>query len=203
MTVLLAAEYIGIASASLSGYYYAVRKGCDLLGIFIACFFTALAGGLIRDVFVSRLPYSFTHYMPLSIVLVVITLAIVFKLHRRAEYEKKFLFIFTDAIDLVSFSIVGSIVALEHGLNIYGVVLIGFFNGAGGGFVRDITFNEVPWFLKTGLYGSISMFVSFLYFIFYHIGIAENFLVFALLMVVGITFRMFAYYRGWHLPVIK
>ena len=44
----------------------------------------------------------------------------------------------TDAVDVISFSIVGSIVALEYGLNIFGVILVAFCNGVGGGILRDV-----------------------------------------------------------------
>ena len=85
MTALLLTEYIGIASAALSGYLYGVKKECDLLGIFMAAFLTALSGGILRDVLVGRDVYSFTHYMPISIVLVVILFAMVFKIHTKRE----------------------------------------------------------------------------------------------------------------------
>ena len=41
MNALLVTEYIGIASAALSGFLFGVKKGCDWLGIFIAARWTA------------------------------------------------------------------------------------------------------------------------------------------------------------------
>lgn len=196
------AEYIGIASAALSGFCFAVRRKFDLLGIFISAFLTALGGGLIRDILVSRAPYSFTHYTPVLIVLCVMILSIFLKVHKQTDIEKKFIFVFTDAIDLISFSIVGSIVALQYNMNIFGVIIIGFFNGAGGGFLRDITFNEIPWFLRTGLYGTISMAISLIYFIFEIYGL-NNIYSFLGLMVFGVVVRLLAYYRNWHLPILE
>ena len=54
MESFLIVEYIGIISASISGFLFAVRRACDLLGIFIAAFLTALGGGIMRDVLVGR-----------------------------------------------------------------------------------------------------------------------------------------------------
>lgn len=137
----------------------------------MAAFLTALGGGVARDVLVGRAIYSFTHYMPIVIVLVMIFVGYILKAHQKREkLDKSFIFIFTDAIDVICFSIVGSMVSLEYGLNIFGVIMVAFINGVGGGIFRDILLNQVPWFLKTGLYGTISMSVGFIYYILHLLG---------------------------------
>ena len=73
--ILLILENIGIASAAVSGFLFAVRKKCDWLGIFIASFLTALGGGILRDMIVGRPIYSFTHYLPgLNVIIMIIFL---------------------------------------------------------------------------------------------------------------------------------
>ena len=204
MDSFLIAEYIGIASATLSGFLFGIRRGCDWLGVFVSAILTALGGGIMRDIIVGRPLYSFTHFMPVSIVIVMFALAIVLKLYKtkRHHIDEKFIFIFTDAIDMVSFSIVGAMVAISFNLNVFGVVLVAFTNGVGGGILRDILLNEVPWFLKTGLYGTISLLVGFAYYLVFLAGfdgVVMTFVLFGL----GIVFRMFAYYEGWKLPQIN
>ncbi|QCD45004.1 trimeric intracellular cation channel family protein [Campylobacter mucosalis] len=203
MEIILILEYVGIASAALSGFLFGVKKGCDWLGIFLASFLTALGGGIVRDMMVFRPVYSFTHYTPVLIVLIVIFMARVTKIYKKREkIEKKFIFIFTDAIDVICFSVVGAIVAIQHDYNVFGVALIAFFNGVGGGILRDILLNEVPWFLTTGLYGTISIGVGVVYYLLYTLSLTA--LPFVLLLIaVGITVRMFAYYKGWSLPPLK
>lgn len=204
MESFLLAEYVGIASAALSGFLFGIRRGCDWLGVFLATFLTALGGGAMRDVMVGRPLYSFTHFAPMSIVLAVMIIAVFLKLHRgdRRELDKKFIFIATDAVDVVSFSIVGAMIACEFGLNIFGVIMIAFANGVGGGILRDVLLNEVPWFLKTGLYGTISMGIGLIYFVLDKINFI-NIYATMLLLTFGVVFRMFAYYNGWNLPKIK
>jgi thioredoxin-disulfide reductase len=202
MEVFLLAEYIGIASAALSGFLFAVKRNCDWLGIFLSAFLTALGGGFMRDAIVSRPPYSFTHYLPCIIVIVVIVIAGVIKLHKKTDLEKKFLFITSDAVDLVSFSIVGSIVALQFGYNIFGVVMLAFCNAIGGGILRDVLLNEVPWFLRTGLYATVSMVIGVLYFVMDFLNLTNIFFVMGLFCF-GIVFRLVAYYKSWHLPKIE
>ena len=202
MTALLVAEYIGIASAATSGFIFAVKRDCDWLGIFIAALLTALGGGFMRDAIVSRPPYSFTHYAPCIIVMAMLFLSAFLRLHKRSDIEKKFLFVTTDAVDLVSFSIVGAIVALQFGYNVFGVVLLALCNGVGGGMIRDMLFNEIPWCLKTGLYATVSIVVGLLYFAMDYAGLTSVFWVMGLLAF-GIAFRLAAYYLGWHLPKLQ
>lgn len=201
--IVLLSEYIGIASAALSGFYFGVGKKCDLLGIFIAAFLTALGGGLMRDIIVARPAYSFTNFAPCVIVLGVMVFATALKLHKNTKIKTHFAFVFTDAIDVVAFSIVGSIVALEYDYNIFGVVAVGFINGVGGGILRDIVLNEVPWFFLTGLYGTIAMVVSTLCFFADYIGILGNIFTFLFLLFFGIAFRMIAYYKNWSLKKLN
>lgn len=200
MEYFLFAEYIGIASAALSGFLFGIKKRCDWLGVFVAAFLTALGGGIIRDITVSRPPYSFTNYAPVLIVLGVMGLAILLHWHQKISYfEGKFFFIFTDAIDVVSFSIVGAMVTIEYGYNIFGVIMVAFANGVGGGILRDVLLKEVPWFFRTGLYGTISMGVGLLYFIMDYLEIVNIFSIMTLL-IFGVLFRMLAFYKKWHLP---
>ncbi|WP_169975033.1 MULTISPECIES: TRIC cation channel family protein [unclassified Campylobacter] len=199
MDVFLIVEVVGIASAALSGFYFAIRKNCDWLGIFVAGFLTALGGGLMRDAIVSRPPYSFTNYLPGLIVVVILIAAALLKLHKREDLETKFLFITTDAFGIVSFSIVGAIVALEYNFNFFGVTMLALCNGVGGGILRDILLNEVPWFLKTGLYATVCLSVGTVYYFMDYFGFTNIYWV-MLLFTFGVVFRLLAYYRGWHLP---
>lgn len=203
MTPLLFVEYIGIASAALSGYLYGVKKECDLLGIFLASFLTSLGGGVLRDIFVGRPLYSFTHYMPVTIVLVVMIVSFIFRVHtKRESLDKSTAFVLTDAIDVVSFSIVGAMVAIEFECNIYGVLLTAMANGVGGGILRDMLFNEVPWFMRTGFYGTVCIVVGLIYFFMDMTGF-NNMLYIMILFAAGVMFRMVAHKKNWRLPKIE
>lgn len=199
---LLIAEYIGMISAAVSGYLYAVKRELDPLGIFMAAFLTSLGGGMLRDIMVFRPLISFTTYTPFNLVIASIIVCWIFSIHKKADLENKDWFVISDAIGVVCFSIVGSIVALEKNQNIYGAVIIGFLNGVGGGILRDVTFSEVPWFFRTGLYGSIAMLVAFIAFLLYVFDFC-NYYTIVLLLIFGTALRMIAYHRNWHLPPIK
>ncbi len=194
-------ENIGIVAFALSGFYVATKHRLDLLGIFISAFLTALGGGITRDALANKLPYTFTHLAPGLLVVGVLFFAIVFKLHRHSEVERNFLFILSDTLGLVSFSLSSASLGLDVGLNYFGVVLLGFVTAVGGGVFRDVLLNQVPFLLNTGLYGTISLAVSSLLYAFSRFDMLNSYsLVF--IFAFGVVFRLLAYYRKWHLPVL-
>jgi len=187
-------DIIGIIAFAISGFIVGVKNRLDLLGITISAFLTALGGGIIRDVLAQRPVYSFTDLIPGTIVLGVVLTGIYFKLHRY-DFEKKNLFLISDSIGLVSFSISGSIVALNAGFNIYGVVFLALITAVGGGMIRDVLINKIPFILKENFYGSVSIFVSvFLYFT------GTDDAVIILTLVTGVIIRIIAHRKNWKLP---
>lgn len=55
--LLLFTEQIGIASAALGEFLFAVRQNRDYLGIFLSTFLTALGGGILHGVLLNKLPW--------------------------------------------------------------------------------------------------------------------------------------------------
>jgi uncharacterized membrane protein YeiH len=187
-------DIIGIIAFAISGFIIGVRNRLDLLGITISAFLTALGGGILRDVLAGREIYSFNDIIPGSIVLAVLVTGIFFKLHEY-DFENKNLFLITDSIGLVSFSISGSIVALHSGFNVYGVVFLALITAVGGGMIRDVLINKIPFILKENFYGSVSIFVSVFLYIF---GISDKMIIFILIS--GVVVRIIAHRRNWKLP---
>ena len=112
------AEYIGIIAFAISGFFVAVRSKLDFLGVLISVFLTALGGGILRDIAVDKTPYTFTHNIPAIIIIIVMVLLILFKFHKRNSIENRPLFIVSDSIGLISFSITGALIAIEQDLNL-------------------------------------------------------------------------------------
>jgi len=195
------AEYIGIVAFAISGFFVAVRNKLDLLGILIATFLTALGGGIIRDIAVDRVPYTFSNDYPAIIVLTVLILLILFQFHKKASLENKPLFILSDSIGLVSFSITGSLIAIEHHFNLTGVLAISFVTAVGGGIVRDVIINEVPFIFKTGFYGTVSLLMGMAIYILNNYQLI-SFLSLSIIFFIGVTIRVVAYYQKWKVPII-
>jgi uncharacterized membrane protein YeiH len=201
MVELMVAEIIGTLAFALSGFYVAVKEKLDLLGVFIASFLTALGGGLVRDMFADRAPYTFTNLMPTLLVLGVVFLSILLKLHHKDEIEKKFYFIVSDTLGLVSFSISGALIGLQADFNVFGVILLALITAVGGGVVRDILLNRVPFFLTSEFYGTVSLLVGLCLYLFAQFDVS-GYLPLMAVFIFGVVLRLLAYYKQWNLPKI-
>ncbi len=202
MLFLEIADFVGIASFTLSGFYVATKDRLDLLGIFIASFLTALGGGVIRDLIAENRPSAFLDYLPVSIVVVVLSLAILLKLHSKSELENSKYLILSDSIGLISFSISGALVGFHLGFSLFGVSLLAVITATGGGVMRDILLNRVPMLLTSELYGTISILIGLFIYMFGSSGYINLFTL-LVLFVGGLVFRLTAYYNKWHLPHLK
>jgi uncharacterized membrane protein YeiH len=194
------AEYIGIIAFASSGFFVAVRNKLDFLGALISVFLTALGGGLIRDIAVDKTPYTFTHNMPALTILIVMILLILFKFHKKDCIENKPLFILSDSIGLISFSITGALIAIESGLNLTGVLALAFVTAVGGGIIRDVIINEIPFVLKTGFYGTIALLIGLTLYVL-NLYDLISFYTMTMVFAAGIVLRMIAYYKKWAIPM--
>jgi uncharacterized membrane protein YeiH len=195
------AEYIGIIAFAISGFFVAVRNKLDLLGILVATFLTALGGGIIRDIAVDKVPYTFSHDYPAIIVIGVLVLLVIFKFHKKQSIENKPLFILSDSIGLVSFSITGALIAIEHHFNLTGILALSFITAVGGGIVRDVIINEIPFIFKTGFYGTVSLLVGLLVYglDFY---VLLSYFSLGIIFAFGVFLRVIAYYKKWRVLVL-
>jgi len=190
------ADILGIIAFSISGYIVGVRKELDLLGVVLSSFFTALGGGIIRDIIASRDIFAFTDILPGIIVIITIIFAYVFKFHKK-DIQNRYFFVLIDSIGLVSFSISGAIVALQSGYNILGVMFLSFITAVGGGILRDVLINEIPFILFKNFYASISLIIGIWIFVFgygvFSIGIIS---------ILGLFLRLYTYKKDFNLPKI-
>lgn len=196
------ADIIGIVFFAISGALVAIKNRLDLLGLFISAFLTALGGGITRDIIVDRTPLAFTLIYPASIVFGTVLVVLVFRLQRFVELEKRVFFVVSDSIGLVAFSVAGALLALEHDLNLFGVIVLAFSTAVGGGLIRDILINEIPAVLISSFYGSIALAVALLLFGI-HTFHTLDLLTISSVALFALALRLLAYYRKWHLPVLR
>lgn len=202
MSALEVTDIIGIISFALSGFLIAVHHKLDILGIIITAFLTALGGGIIRDVLANKSPFIFTSYLPVSLVISAVVIAIIFKLHKITDVESKTTFVITDTIGLVSFSISGSILALDVGFNFVGVLLLAIITAIGGGTLRDVMVNRVPAFLTSDFYASTAIVIACIITALDYIN-QINFLSLLTTFTFAFFLRLTAHYRKWKLPKLS
>ncbi len=195
------ASIIGSIAFALSGFMLGVRKELDAMGLFIMAMLTANGGGALRDVLVGKIPGVLTDPFSFYLVLGTFIAAILFKLNHYTRIERRWFFVVSDSIGLVAFSFTGALVALEYDLNIFGVILLAFLTATGGGMIRDILLNEVPALLSSGFYGSVAIIIALIIFALDSVGLLNNTSL-TVLFVLGLTLRLVAHAKDWHLPRI-
>ena len=198
--ILTAAETLGIIAFSASGYYIARRNRLDLLGIYISAFLTALGGGIARDILIDRAPVSLTHSLPIYLVFGITTALLLWHRLHPGDLESKPLFVLVDAVGMVSFAISGALATLEttH-FNIAGVTAMAFTTAIGGGILRDILLNRVPYVLHGGFYGIIAIGVGLVISGLHTLSWLNTATIIAV-FILGVLLRMVAYRQKWHLP---
>ena len=202
MSALEIADIIGVICFALSGFLIAVHYKLDILGVFISSFLTALGGGMIRDVLADKTPYVFTNNLPVVLVVATVLIALLFKLHKIDDLEGKTAFIISDAVGLVSFSITGSIVAIQNDFNFLGVLILAFLTAVGGGTIRDILINRVPSILVSEFYATVALIVASIIFVLELLHL-RSLPTLTLVFIFGVVLRILAYYKKWHLPTLS
>ena len=202
MSALEIADIIGIISFALSGFLIGVLCKLDILGVFISAFLTAFGGGMTRDVLADRTPYVFTSNLPLSLVIATVLIAMLFKLHKITNLEGKWAFVISDAIGLSSFAITGAIIAIESGFNFLSAVMLAFITAVGGGTIRDVLINRMPFILVSEFYATVALIIGSVVYILDAFEL-RNIFSLIIVFIFGVVLRVLAYYKKWHLPTLS
>ncbi|MFA6760992.1 MAG: trimeric intracellular cation channel family protein [Sulfuricurvum sp.] len=200
-SIFFFADIVGIIAFSISGFLVAIRNQLDILGILIASSLTALGGGVLRDAILSRDPFAFTAFYPSVVLSATILILFVSKLYKKETIEQKWIFVVSDTMGLVAFSITGSLLAIDASFNTFGIIILGFVTAVGGGVIRDIMINRVPAVLVSDFYGSIAIIVSLLVVLFSYIDLLNEYTMLGI-ATFSVALRLLAYKQKWHLPKI-
>lgn len=192
---------VGTVSFTISGYLIGARKRFDLLGVVILALLTAIGGGMIRDVLIPRTPRIFIDASPLVSIFVTLALSWLFKLHRINSSLLYRLFILADSVGLVAFSLAGAQVGISLHFNLFGVCMLAFVTAVGGGLVRDMMVNDVPFILHEDFYGTVSILVASVWFLFSHYQIVGVTPMYGLFFA-GLALRLIAHYNKLKLPKV-
>ena len=192
---------IGSAAFALSGYVVGVRKGLDIMGVFIVAMLTANGGGALRDVLLGQTPSVLRDVWAFWLVCGVLVCAAGWQRYEGANFAEHSWFVISDSIGLVAFAMTGALMALEAKLSCFGVMVIAFITATGGGIIRDMLVGDMPTLLKSDIYGSIALMVAAGL---YGLGLVDLLSTHSLIAVfiVAMAVRLTAHYRRWRLPRI-
>ncbi|MGC8994080.1 MAG: trimeric intracellular cation channel family protein [Pyrobaculum sp.] len=197
-------NYVGIVAFALSGALKAGEKDMDLLGFVVLGFSTALAGGIIRDLLLGRVPPVNVVYMPYSLTAIAASLAAFFLY----PYVKRFrdYVLYPDAVGLGAFAAIGADLTASYcqmrglGNCWLMVMMLSSVTAAGGGVVRDVLAGEVPAVLRREIYASAAAVGGLIYLAASALGREVAMLV----TIVAVTaIRIVSLTRGWELPRVR
>ena len=169
--------------------------------------FTALGGGTLRDVLIGHFPprmFTNFHYVLLSCIcaLAVFIIARIFK-ERYIERERLIEQVNNvfDAIGLGIFAVSGARIGMEAGFadNIFLTTFLGTTTAIGGGMLRDVLLQEMPFVLKKRVYAVAAIVGALGYALLLRMGV-NGVMAYALGMMATIAVRILATVFRWNLP---
>src|SRR6202167_2297133 len=153
--LLLWGDLAGAFLFAVEGALIAVPANLDLLGVMVLRFFTALVGGIIRDVLIGAVPPASLRdwrYATAAFTGGVI----VFFLHPYVRIPAPVIMTL-DAAALSLFAVAGTEKALLYKMHPFIAVLLGAVTAVGGGTVRDVLLAEIPNVLRSDIYATAAL----------------------------------------------
>lgn len=200
-------EAIGTAAFAVSGAMVAIDKGTDIFGVLLMAVFTALGGGTLRDVLIGHFPprmFTNFHYVLLSCICAV-TVFIIARIFKERYIERERLIeqvnnVF-DAIGLGIFAVSGARIGMEAGFadNIFLTTFLGTTTAIGGGMLRDVLLQEMPFVLKKRVYAVAAIVGALGYALLMRMGM-NSVMAYALGMMATTAVRILATVFKWNLP---
>lgn len=200
-------EALGTMAFAVSGAMVAIDKGTDIFGVLLMAVFTALGGGTLRDVLIGHFPprmFTNFQYVLLSCVcaLIVFVIARIFK-EKYIERERLIEQVNNvfDAIGLGIFAVSGARIGMEAGFadNMFLTTFLGTTTAIGGGMLRDVLLQEMPFVLKKRVYAVAAIVGALLYALLLRAGM-NSVLAYALGMLSTTAIRILATLFRWNLP---
>lgn len=200
-------EAIGTAAFAVSGAMVAIDKGTDIFGVLLMAVVTALGGGTLRDVLIGHFPprmFTNFHYVLLSCIcaLTVFIIARIFKERyiERERFIEQVNNVF-DAIGLGIFAVSGARIGMEAGFadNMFLTTFLGTTTAIGGGMLRDVLLQEMPFVLKKRVYAVAAIVGALGYAMLMKMGV-NGVVAYAAGMLTTTAVRILATVFRWNLP---
>lgn len=162
-------EIISITAFGISGAMVGIKKGMDLFGDIMLAVTTSVGGGIIRDFVLGFHPPKSFHrpaYAITAAVVALITFIIEAYYYKKTagkegvhgtKFTDEVLF-WLDTIGLAIFTVVGVAVGYEtETTNVFVLCFAGVATGVGGGLLRDVMAQNMPYIFVKHIYASASI----------------------------------------------
>jgi uncharacterized membrane protein YeiH len=197
--LILVLDLLGVFANGLLGGAVARSKDLDMFGFAAVGLCSGLGGGIIRDVLLGHgPPAALTNPAYIPTALAGACVAFVVQVEHRT-WDRAFIGV--DAVALSMWATAGALKALGDGLGWLPAVLLGTITAIGGAITRDLLLQRVPAVFAQGtLYATVAILVAAIAVIFARTHGLSSGTGTTVAIVVGVTLRLVAYWRGWQLP---
>lgn len=183
---------------AVEGAAAAAHAGLDLLGVLVVGFIVALAGGILRDVLLGDLPPA-AFSSRIRIIVALSCSLVTFAVLATIDEIPAVALAAADAVGLALFAVGGAEKASARGANLWVVAALGTMTATGGGLVRDVILNRVPFVLSESVYGTAALAGALTTGILLHWTRARRVALLAG-FIVAFALRMLAVMFEWQLP---
>jgi uncharacterized membrane protein YeiH len=197
--LILVLDLLGVFANGLLGGAVARSKDLDMFGFAAVGLCSGLGGGIIRDVLLGHgPPAALTNPAYIPTALAGACVAFVVQVEHRT-WDRAFIGV--DAVALSMWATAGALKALGDGLGWLPAVLLGTITAIGGAITRDLLLQRVPAVFTQGtLYATVAIVVAAVQVLFAKAPGLSSGTGTTVAIVVGVTLRLVAYWRGWQLP---
>lgn len=203
--IIFTAEIIGTIAFASSGAMLGIRKNLDLFGALVLGLCVAVGGGIVRDIILGRTPPgAFRDPVYALVALGTSTLLFLLVYGKQEIMTSRYLTIYEqvmnycDAVGLGIFTVLGVYTAHGEGYDgIFFLVFLGMMTGIGGGLIRDILADTMPFILYKHIYAMAAFAGALVCVLLIHIHL---YLALAAGTAVVIVIRVLATHYCWDLP---
>jgi Predicted membrane protein len=164
--IFIAFEIIGTIAFAISGVLEGFKHDMDLFGVTMLGLTTAVGGGVLRDVIIGNTPpaaFRTPYCAVIAIVVSVIGFLIFY--HTGTEFTGKTkrrmegLLFYADTIGLAAFTVLGieATIRFDASYNTAVLLFVGVITGIGGGILRDVLAETIPYVFKKHIYALASI----------------------------------------------
>lgn len=193
-------ELIGTIAFAFSGALRAIEKEMDYYGIVVFAITTAVGGGIIRDLLINKdVPFSLAN--PIYIIISSLSAFLVIIFYKNIIQFNQILNFF-DAIGLGAFTAIGSEVAVKNGFDQpFIIIILAVLTGTGGGTLRDLFSNEIPYLFHKEIYAVASIFGAVLFILTYN-NFGNNIALYTAFLIT-LLIRLFCMKKDIHLKKVS
>ena len=204
-SIIFAIELIGTIAFASSGAMLGIRKNLDIFGVVVLGLCVAVGGGIVRDIILGLTPPSAFRdpsYALTALVTAVLLFGIVYWkqeiLTSRYMEIYETIMNYCDAAGLGIFTVLGVYTGYEQGYRgRFFLIFLGMLTGIGGGVIRDVLADTMPFILRKHIYVVASLAGAFVC----QRLIGQNlYLALAAGTAVVLVIRILASHYRWNLP---